>query len=71
MLATIMLFSTSFLYRFGEIWEEFWGVEEGFGGSLVPLERLFALIFSCLYLECSPEGLFEPSGIDFASILGG
>ena len=48
------------------------GVGEGFGrflgrvwAILALLDGLFGVIFWYLYLECSPEGLLKPPGVDF------
>ena len=54
------------------------GFGEGFGRILGGIWRLLALlgsflgvIFRCLYLECSLEGLLGPPGLDFGSIWRG
>ena len=47
------------------------GLGEGFEAFLALLEPLFGVLFGCLYLECSLEGLLEAPGFDLASILKG
>ena len=56
----------------------FGGFGEGFlrrfGGFLGLLGMVFGIIFACLYLECSLEGILEAPGRDFVRIaqdLGG
>ena len=58
----------SILWGFGEGFGRVW---EGFGGSLAILGLFFGFVFSCLYEECSLEGLLEASGLDFGSISRG
>lgn len=40
-------------------------------GDAFRIRSILKIIFGCLYLDCSLEGLLEPPGFDVASILKG
>ena len=65
-------FLHAFFYRFwrglGRVLGRFW---EGFGRVLASPGPLFYGFFGCLYLECSPKGVFQSPGLDFGSIFKG
>ena len=66
-----VVFNCIFLWVLGGFGEDFGRVLGGVWRLLAPLEPFFGVLFGCLYLECSLEGLLGPPGLDFGSIWRG
>ena len=64
-----VFFDVDFLSIWGGFGRVLGRVLGGVWGFLSPLGRFSGLFFGCLHLECSLEGLLQPSGVDFGSIL--